>query len=68
MAETEGIERSWLYNHIGRLAGIVLGAFFLGFLGLLAAAGYTPAGSLLASFVIFFAIIAIGIRMRGGAH
>jgi fucose permease len=59
-------ERSWLYNHIGRLAGIVLGLFVIAVITLLAIAGYEPAISLLVVIVSGFLIISVGGKMRGG--
>lgn len=59
-------ERSWLYNHIGRLAGIALGLIVIAVIALLAIAGYAPATSLLVVIVSGFLIISIGGKMRGG--
>jgi hypothetical protein len=59
-------ERSWLYNHIGRLAGIVLGLVVIAVIALLAIAGYEPATTLLVVIVSGFLIITVGGKMRGG--
>ena len=59
-------ERSWLYNHIGRLAGIALGLLVIAVIALLAIAGYQPATTLLVVIVSGFLIITIGGKMRGG--
>jgi hypothetical protein len=59
-------ERSWLYNHIGRLAGIVLGLLVIAVIALLAVAGYQPATTLLVVIVSGFLIITVGGKMRGG--
>jgi hypothetical protein len=64
----EARERSWLYNHIGRLSGLALGLIFVVLLLVLAANGYEPATSLLAIVVAGFLMISIGSMMRGGAR
>jgi hypothetical protein len=64
----EGREHSWLYNHIGRLSGLVLGLLFVGLLLVLAANGYEPAISLLVIVVAGFVMISLGSLMRGGAR
>ena len=61
-------ERSWLYNHIGRLSGLALGLVFVALLVVLAANGYAPATSLLVVAVAGFLMISIGSMMRGGAR
>jgi hypothetical protein len=61
-------ERSWLYNHIGRLSGLVLGLIFVALLVVLAANGYAPATSLLVIAVAGFVMISVGSMMRGGAR
>jgi hypothetical protein len=61
-------ERSWLYNHIGRLSGLALGLIFVALLVVLAANGYAPATSLLVVVVAGFLMISIGSMMRGGAR
>jgi hypothetical protein len=61
-------ERSWLYNHIGRLSGLALGLAFVALLVVLAANGYAPATSLLVVAVAGFLMISIGSMMRGGAR
>jgi hypothetical protein len=64
----ESRERSWLYNHIGRLSGLALGLIFVVLLLVLAANGYEPATSLLVIVVAGFLMISIGSMMRGGAR
>jgi hypothetical protein len=64
----EGTERSWLYNHIGRLSGLALGLIFISLLVVLAANGYAPATSLLVVAVAGFLMISLGSLMRGGAR
>jgi len=59
--------RSWLVDHIGRLAGLLLGLVVVAFVVLLALAGYPPAISLLVVVVASVAIVAIGAQLRGGA-
>lgn len=61
-----GRERGWLYNHIGRLAGIVLGLCFVGFVAFLAVLGYPPAIGLLVVAVAGVLLIALGSMLRGG--
>ena len=61
-------ERSWLYNHIGRLSGLALGLIFIALLVVLAANGYAPATSLLVIAVAGFVMISVGSMMRGGAR
>jgi hypothetical protein len=61
-------ERSWLYNHIGRLSGLALGLLFVALLVVLAANGYAPATSLLVVVVAGFLMISLGSMMRGGAR
>jgi hypothetical protein len=61
-------ERSWLYNHIGRLSGLALGLVFVALLVVLAANGYAPATSFLVVAVAGFLMISIGSMMRGGAR
>jgi hypothetical protein len=66
-AETERVdtERGWLWNHIGRLAGLLLFLVAMAFLGLLASVGYKPAEGLLAFVIVVFAMIALGGRLHG---
>lgn len=64
----ESTERSWLYNHIGRLSGLALGLIFVVLLLVLAVNGYEPATSLLVIIVAGFLMISIGSMMRGGAR
>lgn len=59
-------EHSWLYDHIGRIAGIVLGAVMFGFVAFLAVAGFHPALYLLVLVVAFVGMIALGGQLRGG--
>lgn len=60
-----GDERSWLYDHIGRLAGLLIGALVVAVIALLAIAGYQPAMTLLVIFVAGVLVIAVGGKMRG---
>jgi hypothetical protein len=57
--------RQWLWEHAGRLAGIVLGMFAIAFLAILAEAGYTPAALFIPLVVAFLALIILGGRIRG---
>ena len=57
--------RRWLWDHSGRISGIMLGLLACAFLGFLAAAGYTPAIGLLIVIAAGVALIAIGGRVRG---
>jgi 4-hydroxybenzoate polyprenyltransferase len=61
-------ERSWLYNHIGRLSGTVLGLLVMLFIALLAINGYEPAITLLVIIVAGFLMISIGGKLRGGTR
>ena len=58
-------ERSWFYDHVGRLAGIVIGALVVALVAFLAIAGYEPAITLLVIFVAGVLVIAVGGKMRG---
>jgi hypothetical protein len=56
--------RSWLWDHIGRLTGIVLAVIFMAFLCLLWVAGFPPAGGLLVFLIAVFVMIAVGGRIH----
>lgn len=71
MDRTEPIDkgsdaRGWLYDHIGRISGIVLGLFVVAVIALLSIVGYQPATTLLVIIVTGFLIITVGGKMRGG--
>lgn len=57
-------DRKWLWDHAGRLAAGVLGLIAVAFLVLLAVAGYSAAGILLALVIGGLAMIIIGGRIR----
>jgi hypothetical protein len=57
--------RRWLWDHSGRLSGVVLGLLGCVFLGFLAAAGWAPAIGLLVCIAAGVGLIAIGGRVRG---
>jgi hypothetical protein len=59
-------EHGWLYNHIGRLAGLFLGLLAFAWVAFLATIGYRPAFFLLMLILAGVAMIAIGGRLRGG--
>jgi hypothetical protein len=61
-------ERSWLYNHIGRLSGVILGAIVVLFVAFLAISGYEPATTLLVVLVAGFLMISVGGKLRGGTR
>jgi hypothetical protein len=63
---TRAVLGAWLYDHIGRLSGLLLGALALVGLLFLAVIGYGPAIGLLVVIVIGILLIAVGGRMRGG--
>ena len=58
-------ERSWLYNHVGRIAGMVLGIIVIAFVVFLAIVGFRPALYLLVLIVVGVLIISLGGNMRG---
>jgi hypothetical protein len=58
--------RRWLWDHIGRISGIVLGLLAFSFLVLLATLGWSPALTIVVVLVIGVAMIALGGRLRGG--
>ena len=58
-------ERGWLYNHIGRLSGTVLGLMAFVGLGFLAVAGSKSALGLLIVIVFGIFVISVGGRLRG---
>jgi hypothetical protein len=57
--------RQWLWEHIGRIGGLFLGALAIAFLAILAAAGYTPAALFIPLVIAGFALIILGGRIRG---
>lgn len=57
--------RQWLWDHIGRLSGLVLGALAFAFLCLLAALGWAPAYGLVVIVVVGVLMIVVGGRIRG---
>jgi hypothetical protein len=58
-------EQSWLWNHIGRLAGGLLLLIAIVFIALLAIAGFRPAVGLLVFLIVAFVLIAVGGRLHG---
>lgn len=65
MDDGAGHEHGWLYDHIGRISGLVLGLVVVGFLAFLAAVGYEPALGVLVVVVIGVLLISLGSQMRG---
>jgi hypothetical protein len=63
--EPQPASSSWLWDHIGRLTGLLLGACAFGFLVFLALIGSKPALGLVVVLVAGFAMIALGGVMRG---
>jgi hypothetical protein len=63
--ESPEVRSSWLYDHIGRLAGIVLLLLAIAFLAFLAVLGFAPALGLLVVFVAGVLMIALGGSLRG---
>jgi VIT1/CCC1 family predicted Fe2+/Mn2+ transporter len=57
--------RQWLADHIGRLAGLVLGLIAVAFVVFLAFIGSKPAFGLVVVVVAGLAMIGIGGLMRG---
>ena len=57
--------RQWLWDHIGRIAGLVLGLAAFALVVVLAAAGWPPAYGLVVLVVIGVAMIAVGGRIKG---
>lgn len=58
-------EHGWLYNHIGRISGVILGLVFIAFLAFLAVAGYEPALALLVVLVAGVLLVSLGSQLRG---
>jgi hypothetical protein len=56
--------RRWLWEHAGRLGGIVLGLFSIAFLAILALAGYTPAALFIPVIIAFLVLIIVGGRIH----
>lgn len=56
---------SWLWAHIGRLAGVLLGLVAFAGLVMLAVAGYSAAYFLVALIVVGLVMIIVGGRIRG---
>jgi hypothetical protein len=63
--EPQPASSGWLWDHIGRLTGLLLGACAFGFLVFLALIGSKPALGLVVVLVAGFAMIALGGVMRG---
>jgi hypothetical protein len=57
--------KSWLWEHIGRLAGLCLALITIGFVALLAVAGYAPAVGLLVFIVAVLVMLVVGGRLHG---
>ena len=57
--------RQWLWEHAGRLAGIVLGMLAVAFLAILAIAGYTAAALFIPVLVAGIVLIIVGGRIHG---
>jgi len=64
-AGREPTARGWLWDHIGRLSGIVLGVVAFALLVLLAALGWPPAFGLVVVIVIGLVMIVVGGRIKG---
>ncbi|MDA8289522.1 MAG: hypothetical protein M0014_13955 [Actinomycetota bacterium] len=58
-------KRRWVWDHIGRISGIVLGLLLTAVLCLLMAAGYSAAGFLLLLVLGGMVMIAVGGRIHG---
>ncbi|MGB9112763.1 MAG: hypothetical protein WCF24_08570 [Acidimicrobiales bacterium] len=58
--------RRWLWDHAGRLGGIVLGLFAVAFLAILAIAGYTPAALFIPVVLAGLVLIVLGGRIHAG--
>jgi hypothetical protein len=56
---------NWLWNHIGRITGTVLGLCAFAGVVFLAAIGSKSALGLLIVLFVFFLLIAVGGRIRG---
>jgi hypothetical protein len=65
MTTTTSSRRQWLWEHIGRLTGLLLGLVALAFVVLLASLGWAPAYGILVVLVVGVALIALGGRMHG---
>ncbi|MDA8035625.1 MAG: hypothetical protein M0T71_15930 [Actinomycetota bacterium] len=58
----------WLWDHIGRISGLLLGLLAFAFLVLLASVGWTPAYGIIVVILIGILLIILGGRMRGGGR
>jgi hypothetical protein len=56
--------KGWLWGHIGRISGIVLGVMALGVIVFLAAIGFSPAFGVLMFLLIGTALIFVGGRIK----
>ncbi|MGA8297817.1 MAG: hypothetical protein WB770_12315 [Acidimicrobiales bacterium] len=56
--------RQWLWEHAGRLSGIVLGILAIAFLALLAESGYTPAALFIPLVLAGLVLIILGGRIH----
>jgi hypothetical protein len=57
--------RSWLWDHIGRLAGLLIAMVAIAFVSLLAFAGFLPAEGVLVFLVVVLIMIGVGGRLHG---
>ena len=57
--------REWFINHIGRLAGVFLGAICFAFVVFLAAIGFKPAFGIIVVVVVGVVLISLGGRLHG---
>ena len=56
--------RSWLFDHIGRIVGLVGALVAFAFVALLAFDHYPPAEGLLVFLVVMFVMIGVGGRIH----
>jgi len=61
---TASTERSWLYDHIGRLLGVVLGLLTVAVLAFFASLGFRPALFVLVFFFAGLVLIIFGGKIH----
>ncbi len=57
--------KTWLWNHIGRITGTLLGLIAIAAIAFLAAIGFKPALGFLIVIVVGITLIVVGGRIKG---